>query len=77
MTMTRDARHWANNCAGIFMVSVIMLVAAWAGRSIVPAGGGFIVTLLWVLMVASLAGWLFFAFKAGQRVLDKTFPRQG
>ena len=74
--MTRDARHWANNCAGIFMVSVIMLVAAWAGGKIMPGSGGFVVTLLWVIMIASLGGWMFFAFKAGQRVLDKTFPRQ-
>lgn len=74
--MNRDARHWANNCAGIFLVSVVMLVAAWAGGKIVPGSGGLVVTLLWVLLVASLGGWTFFAFKAGQRVLDKTFPRQ-
>jgi FtsH-binding integral membrane protein len=74
--MNRDARHWANNCAGIFLVSVVMLVAAWAGGKIMPGSGGFAVTLLWVLLVASLGGWMFFAFKAGQRVLDKTFPRQ-
>ena len=41
-----------------------------------PGSGGFIVTLLWVILVASLGGWMFFAFKAGERVLDKTFPRQ-
>lgn len=74
--MTRNAQHWANNFAGIFWISVLFMVMAYFGSRLAkaPMGGGFF-TLMCVIAGVSLAGWVFMAFKNGQRVADKTFPR--
>ena len=73
--MTRNAQHWANNCAGIFWISVLFMVMVYFGSRLAktPMGGGFF-TLMCVIAAASLAGWVWLAFKAGQNVASKTFP---
>ena len=65
--MIKNQRHWANNCAGIFLISVLFLVVTFFGNRLGPSGATGALTVFFCLLgVVSLAGWAWFAFASAR-----------
>lgn len=74
--MIKNAKHWANNFAGLFMVAVLMFVVVLAVSRHDPQPAT--TAVLWFLGamgIGSLAAWTWLALQSGgknaERVLFK------
>lgn len=65
--MFKNAKHWSNNFAGLFIVAVVFFAVTIAVNRHSPSAA--VGTLLWLFALiglAALGGWTFLALKAGQ-----------
>lgn len=72
--LTKNAKHWANNFAGIFMVTVTMFIIVIAVSQQYPSSGT--ATVLWLLGalgICSLCAWGWLAFLAGGKNAESAF----
>ncbi len=70
--MANNVKHWANNCAGIFLALVLMFVVTIAINRFAPhPATGTVLWLLALLGMASLGGWAWLSFKAAEHTLNR------
>jgi len=67
----KDLEHWANNCAGIVLVSVLFIVVTLAAGRFSGTGTGTLVTLFSLIGLAALGAWAWIAFSRGAATADK------
>ena len=66
--LTKNAKHWANNFAGIFLIAVTMFVIVVAvGRQYASSSTSLVLWLLGALGIGSLGAWGWLAHLAGGR----------
>ena len=75
---SRDAKHWANNFAGLFMVAVTMFIIVIAvSRQYPSPATSAVLWLLGTLGICSLCAWGWFAYQAGKKnVVNSLFRPQ-
>jgi glycerol uptake facilitator-like aquaporin len=69
----KNLKHWSNNFAGGFIVSVLFLIITLAVNKSDPANAStFMTGFFIVLSLVMLVGWTFCAFRAAESVAVKT-----
>jgi hypothetical protein len=70
--MTQNAKHWANNFAGFFLVTVMMFVIVIAVSQSYPSSGtALVLWLLGAIGVVSLVAWTWLANVAGGQAAER------
>ena len=63
----KDAKHWSNNCAGLFLIAMVFFAVTIAIDRFSPTQAtGAVLFLFGAIGLVALAGWTWFALKAGQ-----------
>lgn len=67
-----NARHWSNNCAGLFLVTVVLFAITIGINRHAPSGAyGALLWLFGLVGLASLGGWIWLSVQHGQALAER------